>query len=254
MPSPTLSLLTLLLLLPCTLVLAISTGSVSIFADSSCKDPVFANNYTLAADICGYPGPVVSFDSAYNSYIVDGRPTCANGTQGTFAMYTDADCKTLYQTLSASSTFEGTGTSLDGVCLGLVEYKAVAFLCEGIPPGPASSSVNTLPTAATLLSATTKTPVAGVETSMVTMTPVAIPPTIVVITSTAAASLASLSVVISAGVSAGTPVVNATFGTRPALSASATGTAPLTAASNAAGCLRVGVEMGWVVLLGALLW
>ncbi|MCJ1394793.1 hypothetical protein MMC18_007673 [Xylographa bjoerkii] len=249
MPSTTLSLLTILLF-PSTLILAISTGSVSLFADSACKDPVFANNYTLAPDICGSPGPVVSFDQAYNSYIVDGRPTCANGSQGSFAMYTDANCKTVFQIHPAGGTIEGTGTNLDGLCLGLVEYLSVAFLCDGIPQGPASSSINTLPTVAPLLSATTSTSVAGVQTSMVTMTPVALPPTVVVVTSTA---VPSVSAVFSAGFSAGAPGANATIVTAPTLSASATGTAPLSVASNAAGALEVGMEMGLVVLLGVLL-
>ncbi|MCJ1381240.1 hypothetical protein MMC17_004349 [Xylographa soralifera] len=252
MPFPTLSLLTLLLL-PSTLVYAISTGSVSVFSDAGCQHPVFANNYTVAPDICGSPGPVVSFDSGYNSFIVDSRPTCANGTQGSFALYTDANCKTLYQIHPPGETIEGTGESLDGICLGMVEYLSVAFLCDGIPQGPASSSINTLPTVAPLLSATTSTPVAGFQTSMVTITPVALPPTVLVLTSTAMPSVGSMSAVFSAGVSVGAPGANATVVTAPTLSASATGTAPLSVASNAAGALRVGVEMGMVVLLGVLL-
>ncbi|MCJ1433248.1 hypothetical protein MMC27_002607 [Xylographa pallens] len=250
MPSPTLSLLTLLL--PSTLVFAVSTGSVSLFSDAGCQKAVFANNYTVAPDICGSPGPVVSFDSGYNSFIVDSRPTCANGTQGSFALYTDASCKTLYQIHPAGETIEGTGESLDGICLGMVEYLSVAFLCNGIPQGPASSSINTLPTVAPLLSATTSTPVAGVQTSMVTMTAVGVTATVVV-TSTAPPSVGSMSAMFSAGFTAGAPGANATVVTAPTLSASATGTAPLSVASNAAGAVRVGVEMGLVVLLGVLL-
>ncbi|MCJ1317748.1 hypothetical protein MMC15_003075 [Xylographa vitiligo] len=248
---PTLSLLTLFLL-PSTLVFAISTGSVSIFSDAGCQKPVFANIYTVAPDICGSPGPVVSFDSGYNSFIVDSRPTCPNGTQGSFALYTDANCKTLYQIHPAGETIEGTGESLDGVCLGMVEYLSVAFLCNGIPQGPASSSINTLPTVAPLLSATTSTPVAEAQTSMVTLTPVVLPTTVIV-TSTAPAVVGSMSAVFSAGFSAGAPGANATVVTAPALSASVTGTAPLSVATNAAGSLRGGVELALVVLLGVLL-
>ncbi|MCJ1284077.1 hypothetical protein MMC26_003408 [Xylographa opegraphella] len=250
MSSSILSLLTLLLLCP-TLNSAISTGSVTVFADAGCQDPVFANNYTVAPDICGSPGPVVSFNGGYNSFIVDSRPMCANGTRGSFALYSDTNCKTLYQAHPADQTIEGTGTSLDGICLGMVEYLSVAFLCDGIPQGTASSSINTLPTVAPLLSATTSMPVARVYTSIVTMTPAPLPPTVLVITSTAPQNAGSAG--FSAGFSAGAPSANATIVSSATLSASVAGTAPLSVATNTAGALRVGVEMGLVVLLGLLL-
>ncbi|MCJ1239593.1 hypothetical protein MMC14_007591 [Varicellaria rhodocarpa] len=133
-----------------------STGSISLFGDAGCTSPVFVSNYTIVADICGSPssGKVKIFDGLYNSYIVDGRPQCANGTMASFALYTDTKCRKLHEEFGAGETFSN-GFSVDGICLGMVAYLAVAFLCEGLPVGPVSMSVNTLPTVAPLYSATT---------------------------------------------------------------------------------------------------
>ena len=168
-------------------------------------------------------------------------------------MYTDANCKTVYQIEPPGNTIEGTGISLDGVCLGLVEYLSIAFLCNGIPQGSASSSINTLPTVAPLLSATTSTSALAAQTSVTTMTPVAMPPTVAAVTSTASPTIASMSAVVSVGFSAGSPISNATSVTAATLSASVKGTAPLSVANNGVGALEFRAEMCLVALLGLLL-
>lgn len=100
MSAPLITLSFLVSLLPY-LTEAVSTGSVAVYSDSSCANAVFSNNYTLAADICGAPGAVKSFDNAYNSYVVNSRPMCASGSkagqQADFALYTDAQCQKLFQ-------------------------------------------------------------------------------------------------------------------------------------------------------------
>lgn len=133
-----------LTLLP--LTSAASQGSLSLWSDSSCqpgatsnfgeRDPV-ALNYTLSADVCGNPGANV------HSYIVNSRPTCANGTVAAFAFYSTANCvlPSNAEWSSGMHTFR-LSTEYDEKCLALVEFSSVAFICDGFSgSGSGSASV-----------------------------------------------------------------------------------------------------------------
>lgn len=133
-----------LFLISLPLISAASQGSVSLWSDSSCQpgatpnfgeqDPV-ALNYTLSADVCGNPG------AASHSYIVNSRPTCANGTVAAFAFYSTTDC-TLPSDAKAFPDMNSfnPSTTFDGLCLALVVFNSVAFICDGIGSSGSSSA------------------------------------------------------------------------------------------------------------------
>lgn len=70
--------------------------------------------------------------------MVNSRPTCTNGSLAAFVLYSDSSCKDVYKSLSANQLCTGTYFSSDGVCLGLVNFESVAFICNGL--GSASQS------------------------------------------------------------------------------------------------------------------
>ena len=167
----------LLTLIPITLAASSSGhGSVSLWSDSSCQpgatpnfgeqDPV-ALNYTLAADDCS------TLSSTAHSYIVNERPTCANGSTAAFAYYNGAGCQVVG--FGPALNQVQTRTDVDGLCLALVEFNSIAFLCGGIGSGDASVA-STSPKATStsspeVASATPLTPGLKVTTPLYTTTP-----------------------------------------------------------------------------------
>ena len=153
---------------------ATGQGSVSLWSNSDCNQgdtPPFTSpvviklNYTLSADECG------NLPRAAHSYEVDQRPTCDNGTVAAFAFYNGNSCQT-----------KGFGPALnsvnpsdedDGLCLALVEFNSVAFICDGLggTEGPTQTAATTgqEPSMTSVTSLPTATPIApGVTTALYT--------------------------------------------------------------------------------------
>ncbi|KAL8946748.1 MAG: hypothetical protein Q9222_006895 [Ikaeria aurantiellina] len=164
----------MLLLLPLvTLTLAASnTGDISLWTDSSCHpgatpsfslpDPI-ALNFTVTVDTC------TPLKQTAHSYIVNSRPICASGSPATWNYYGGKDCKEDGIGPAITSTGNA-GTDFDGLCLALVAFNSVAFVCEGIGEGsegsPSSSSVSTSSAIASTATATaTATPIAPSPTT-----------------------------------------------------------------------------------------
>ncbi|KAI4096560.1 MAG: hypothetical protein L6R37_006937 [Teloschistes peruensis] len=132
--------------LPSTLA-APSTGDVSLWSDSSCQpgatpsfslpDPI-ALNHTLPADSC------YTLPNAAHSYIVNSRPTCSDGSTAGFAYYNGQNCRA--EGFGSAFNSGDTGdTTNDGLCLALVEFNSLAFLCEGVDErGDGKSSTATI--------------------------------------------------------------------------------------------------------------
>ncbi|MCJ1460716.1 hypothetical protein MMC28_011098 [Mycoblastus sanguinarius] len=133
-------------------------GSVSLWSDSECgqfddqfdattfgeRDPV-ALNYTLPIDTCGTPG------AAAHSYQLTQVPSCANGTEASFNFYNGENCQA--QGFGpALNSIDTDPSEFVGVCLALVEFRSVAFVCKGIGQGggqQGSSSTSTLASSST---------------------------------------------------------------------------------------------------------
>ncbi|MCJ1411299.1 hypothetical protein MMC19_005387 [Ptychographa xylographoides] len=172
-----------------------STGSVTLFSDSACATQVFANNYTLAADICGSPAPsgtITSFDGAFNSYIVDSRPVCSDGSFASYAMYSDAGCKTLFSN-NPYGINSGIGRSTDGLCLGLVEFLSVAFLCNGLGAAYTTSTQQGLPTVGPVFGSVSSTALVNTTSTSTTMAPPLAPSTATTSTTSTMSSIAASS-------------------------------------------------------------
>ncbi|KAL8667874.1 MAG: hypothetical protein Q9202_000339 [Teloschistes flavicans] len=110
--------------LPFTLA-AVSTGDISISTDSSCL-PDASHSFSPRADSC-YTLP----DTA-QSYIVNSRPTCSDGSTAEFAYYNDQNCPDAGFGSAWNSHSDDGDTSNDGICLGPVEFNSLAFLCNGL--------------------------------------------------------------------------------------------------------------------------
>ena len=140
--SPSKALSTLLLCLltfPPRSFAATGQGSVSLWSNSDCAkgdtlaftEPVVISlNKTLDADTCG------NLPREAHSYRVDRRPTCANGSTAGFAYYGGHNC----QVKGFGGAFNSIGqagesTEFDGLCLALVTFASVAFICDGIGAG-----------------------------------------------------------------------------------------------------------------------
>ena len=125
---------------------ATGQGSVSLWSNSDCaqsdtlafSESVFIGKVTPDTDKCA------DLSRAAHSYRVSDRPTCDNGTTAAFAFYNGHNCKA-----------QGFGPALnsfipsdkwDGECFALVEFRSVAFVCDGVgqsseqASGTASSS------------------------------------------------------------------------------------------------------------------
>lgn len=148
----------LLLSLPLTAYAASGQGQVSLWSDSSCEpgatsnfgepDPI-ALNYTLSADVCGTPG------GTSHSYQVLDRPTCDNGTIAAFAFYSSPGCSDApFETPAGSAMNQfHPYADFDGLCLALVAFNSVAFICDGVGQGgsgQSSGSASTIAPSSTL--------------------------------------------------------------------------------------------------------
>ncbi|KAI4171634.1 MAG: hypothetical protein LQ343_004112 [Gyalolechia ehrenbergii] len=120
---------------------ATGRGSVSLWSDSSCGDDftlafseprIIDLNYTLPADTCH------NLARSAHSYSVTKRPICNDGREADFSYYSSRDCPE-DETRSLSTT-NVDGYSLDGLCLALVTFDSVAFVCEGVGSGDSNSN------------------------------------------------------------------------------------------------------------------
>ncbi|KAL8820712.1 MAG: hypothetical protein Q9223_001135 [Gallowayella weberi] len=118
--------------LPCFVSAATGQGSVSLYSDNGCNQfdgdhassqpVVIAENYTIEADTCGV------LPRSAHSYRVTQHPTCSNGGQGYFTYFTSNDCQTKKPLPAAKDTPTG---NTDGLCLSLVDFSSLAFICGG---------------------------------------------------------------------------------------------------------------------------
>ncbi|MCJ1248895.1 hypothetical protein MMC30_006116 [Trapelia coarctata] len=132
------------------------SGMVVLATDavSQCK----GQNLTLAPDTCvsaptNQPADPNNFDpQAFHEFSVAHFATCSNGSAANFALYNDKNCKDLQRIISANDILSG-GMGYEGLCLGLLEYRSAAFVCEGGDISTSQSS--TILTAQTVTAATT---------------------------------------------------------------------------------------------------
>ncbi|KAL8677439.1 MAG: hypothetical protein Q9186_006125 [Xanthomendoza sp. 1 TL-2023] len=119
-----------------------TTGSISLFTDSGCNEfdddfsttsqpPTITLNHTSPADKC------YTLPRSAHSYRIDHRPTCANGTIAGFGYYHGDNCLVTGDLGSAFNAVDSCDngydcTANDGQCLALVEFKSIAFVCDGV--------------------------------------------------------------------------------------------------------------------------
>lgn len=90
------------------------------------------------------------FISRSHSFRVDNRPTCDNGTIAAFAFYNGHDCQA--QGFGPALNSFDRSDEYDGECLALVEFRSLAFICDGVgqisdKPTHTASSSETAPSA-----------------------------------------------------------------------------------------------------------
>ena len=218
-------------------------------------------NLTLAPDTCvSAPPPPPSDDSAFDpkafhEFSIAKFAVCDNGTSASLALFKDTKCQTRQALYQASETLES-GMSYEGLCLGLLQFGSVAFLCAGsdsVNAGPTTSPthVNTVVAPTTL--AYSGTPIASSKTvTTTTVVPSAPPPPL----STAGGAMtssvaASTSTIITGVPSAGLPLVgnSSTLATPtpPTLSSSSVPSAPPVSTGGAA---LWRASIGWGALAG----
>ncbi|KAL8935286.1 MAG: hypothetical protein Q9211_004774 [Gyalolechia sp. 1 TL-2023] len=118
---------------------ATGQGSVSLWSDSSCGDDgtfafseprIIDLNRTLPADTCH------NLARSAHSYSVTERPMCNDGREADFSYYGSRDCPQ-EETRSLPASLDGLSPS--GLCLALVTFDSVAFVCAGVGSGESNS-------------------------------------------------------------------------------------------------------------------
>ncbi|KAK3207815.1 hypothetical protein GRF29_96g507853 [Pseudopithomyces chartarum] len=113
-----------------------NTGNITLFSDTSCAERVFANSWTLGSDFCGIIDSSASWstDAVYQSYVLNERPWCINGSRPYFNVYRDETCSDLIHSYEPGPLYNPTGPDSDGTCVAPGRaFKAVAFICDGFP-------------------------------------------------------------------------------------------------------------------------
>lgn len=112
------------------------TGNITLFSDTNCAEAAFANSWTLGRDFCGSVESSSSrpTDVTFQSYILNERPWCTNGSRPYFNVYSDEACSNLIHSYEPGPLYHPIGPDADGTCVvpggG---YKAMAFICDGFP-------------------------------------------------------------------------------------------------------------------------
>lgn len=113
---------------------SLEQGKISVWSDSTCghrgnlasgERNSIALNYGLRADICSTPGAIIY------SYRILQRPTCTDGTVAAFAFFHGDGCRSEGFGPALNAADDGP-EGLDGLCLAMVEFKSMAFICVGI--------------------------------------------------------------------------------------------------------------------------
>ncbi|KAL9025690.1 MAG: hypothetical protein Q9196_005527 [Gyalolechia fulgens] len=118
---------------------ATGQGSVSLWSDSSCGDDgtfafseprIIDLNHTLPADTC------YNLARSAHSYSVTERSMCNDGREADFSYFSSRDCPQ-EETRSLPASLDGSSPS--GLCLALVSFDSVAFVCAGVGSGESNS-------------------------------------------------------------------------------------------------------------------
>lgn len=109
-------------------------GSVTVSTEISCDEPGY-RNLTLQPDTChssGSTGQGSDFDrTAYHVLRLQRFAACANGSSAPFVIYTDPGCREVDRSYDAEDVLDD-GQGYEGLCLGLIEFRSVAFVCDGV--------------------------------------------------------------------------------------------------------------------------
>jgi hypothetical protein len=116
----------------------IPTGNITLCTDTSCQHNAYVNFWGLGGDFCR---PLSSSSSSYgpppvlNSYIINQRPTCDNGSYADWATYSDLACSKEKLRIPYNN---------DDTCESFAGVVAVAFICEGFGGGDDTTSTSIL--------------------------------------------------------------------------------------------------------------
>ena len=129
-------------------VQARSTGVLSLYADTDCTLNPYVNNGTVGADVCLKPTELGALtdatltSNAFQSYVINSRPICSNGTQATLTLYSDDDCADTSGVQQPLPLLHSLGTS-DGGCEKSGKFQTLAFICNGFEdPDPGYANID----------------------------------------------------------------------------------------------------------------
>ncbi|KAI1482323.1 hypothetical protein F4774DRAFT_370888 [Daldinia eschscholtzii] len=103
------------------------TGNITLFKDTSCQEPAYANSFILGIDNCGKDSSETPDLAPFRSYILNERPWCENGARPYFNVYSDSTCLDL-TTMNEPGPYLGENTQPPCVAPG--DFKGMAFVCE----------------------------------------------------------------------------------------------------------------------------
>jgi hypothetical protein len=114
------------------------TGNITLFSDTSCEEPVYVNSFILGPDACGAADNSASSpsDVVFQSYTLNERPWCTNGSRPYFNVYSDTACTSLIQSNAPGPLYSPSGPDAEYSCVAPGNdhrYQAMAFICDGFP-------------------------------------------------------------------------------------------------------------------------
>ncbi|KAF2445978.1 hypothetical protein P171DRAFT_277296 [Karstenula rhodostoma CBS 690.94] len=109
-------------------------GNITLFSDTTCSDPIFLNSWNLGRDFCAKLDKIASspVDVPFQSYILNERPWCDNGSRPDLNLYRDEACAGLIRSFEPGALYKSEDPDADGTCVAPGgEYRAMAFVCDG---------------------------------------------------------------------------------------------------------------------------
>lgn len=128
------------------------TGSLTYFSDTGCTDPVFVNNAIIGEDFCAKAdnSNKPSSSHIFQSYILNERPWCVNGSRPYLNVYRDIDCHDLIKSYPPGPLYNPPGPDADPTCVTPGgDFKALAFICDGFEGAWGSGSQQLPPSTTT---------------------------------------------------------------------------------------------------------
>ncbi|KAI2783339.1 hypothetical protein F4815DRAFT_348339 [Daldinia loculata] len=102
-------------------------GNITLFSDTLCQEPVYVNSFILGFDTCGKENSATPYLDPFQSYILNERPWCQNGTRPYFN-YSDSTCLDL-TTSNEPGPFRD--ENAQPRCIAPGDFKGMAFICDG---------------------------------------------------------------------------------------------------------------------------